>query len=141
LGQAELRDLAAADALEQVERQLRRTPRNPDELHDQLRLRGDLRGGEYDPALARPLLDERRVVRVRVAGEERLIAAEDAGRYRDALGAMPPGGLPEAFLEGGPQALLELVLRYAKGRGPFTTAEANERFGRDVEPELRELER
>ena len=29
---------------------------------------------------------ERRAVRVRVAGAERLIAAEDAGRYRDALG-------------------------------------------------------
>ena len=41
---------------------------------------------------------------VRVAGEERLIAAEDAGRYRDALGAMPPGGLPDVFLEGGPRS-------------------------------------
>ena len=36
---------------------------------------------------------------MRIAGEERLIAAEDAGRYRDALGAMPPSGLPDAFLE------------------------------------------
>jgi ATP-dependent Lhr-like helicase len=76
-----------------------------------------------------------------VAGEERLVAAEDAGRYRDALGAMPPGGLPDVFLEGGPDSLRELVLRYARGRGPFTTAEANERFGRDVEPLLVELER
>ena len=50
-------------------------------------------------ALAEPLVAERRAVRVRVAGEERLIAAEDAGRYRDALGAMPPCGLPEVFLE------------------------------------------
>ena len=33
-----------------------------------------------------PLEAERRAVRVRVGGEERLIAAEDAGRYRDALG-------------------------------------------------------
>src|SRR5205085_4644469 len=74
-------------------------------------------------------------------GDERRIAAEDAGRYRDGLGAMPPGGLPDAFLEGGPEALRELVLRYAKGRGPFTTVEANERFGRDVGPELHELER
>src|SRR5437868_4150205 len=141
LGQEELRDLLDRDAVEEVERDLRRAPRNPDELHDQLRLRGDLRAGEYDEAFARPLLDERRAVRVRVAGEERLIAAEDAGRYRDALGAMPPGGLPEAFLEGGPESLPELVLRFAKGRGPFTTAEANERFGRDVSPELHELER
>ena len=35
---------------------------------------------------------------------------------------MPPGGLPEAFLEGGPDSLRQLVLRFAKGRGPFTTA-------------------
>ena len=84
---------------------------------------------------------ERRAVWVRVAGEERLIAAEDAGRYRDALGAMPPSGLPDVFLEGGPESLSQLVLRFARGRGPFTTAEANARFGRDVEPELLELER
>ena len=36
---------------------------------------------------------------MRIAGEERLIAVEDAGRYRDGLGAVPPPGLPEAFLE------------------------------------------
>src|SRR5207248_6490306 len=58
LGQEELRDLLDRDAVEEVERDLRRAPRNPDELHDQLRLRGDLRAGEYDEALARPLLDE-----------------------------------------------------------------------------------
>src|SRR5438067_2428482 len=141
LGQEELRDLLDADAVDEVERELQRAPRNPDELHDQLRLRGDLRPGEYDGALARPLLDERRAIQVRVAGEERLIAAEDAGRYRDALGAMPPGGLPDVFLEGGPDSLRELGLRFARGRGPFTTAEANGRFGLDVEPVLRELER
>src|SRR5204862_1875750 len=141
LGQEELRDLLDRDALEEVERDLQRAPRTPDELHDQLRLRGDLRAGEYDEALARPLLDERRAVQVRVAGEERLIAAEDAGRYRDALGAMPPGGLPGAFLEGGPGSLQSLVLRFARSRGPFTTAQASEHFGLDVEPVLRALER
>ncbi len=106
-----------------------------------LRLRGDLRPGQYDPALAEPLLAERRAITVRIAGEERLVAAEDAGRYRDALGVMPPGGLPEAFLEADEDALESLVARFAKGRGPFTTAEANEHFGIDVEPVLRELER
>ena len=70
-----------------------------------------------------------------------MVAAEDAGRYRDALGAMPPGGLPETFLEGGEGSLSSLVVRFAKGRGPFTTAEANDHFGLDVEPLLRELER
>ncbi|MGH2920956.1 MAG: Lhr family helicase, partial [Gaiellaceae bacterium] len=44
-------------------------------------------------------------------------------------------------LEGGPDSFRELVLRYAKARGPFTTADANDRFGKDVEPLLRELER
>ena len=141
LGQEELRDLLDADAVAEVERQLRGTPTSPDQLHDRLRIRGDLRADEYDAELAAPLLAERRAVLVRVAGEERLIAAEDAGRYRDALGAMPPSGLPDAFLEGVPDALRQLLLRYAKGRGPFTTAEANDRFGRDVGDLLGELER
>ncbi|HKG09140.1 MAG TPA: DEAD/DEAH box helicase [Gaiellaceae bacterium] len=140
LGQEELRDLLDADAVADVERSLAGDPRNPDELHDVLRRRGDLRVGEFDEAQAAVLEAERRAIRIRVAGEERLIAAEDAGRYRDALGAMPPGGLPETFLEGGESSLRELVLRYAKSRGPFTTPDANERFGRDVEPILRELE-
>jgi ATP-dependent Lhr-like helicase len=141
LGQEELRDLLDPGAVDEVEAQLRGDPRNPDELHDLLRLRGDLRPGEYDEAQAAILLAERRAITARFAGEERLIAAEDAGRYRDALGAMPPGGLPEAFLEGGPDSLRQLVLRFARGRGPFTMAQANERFGRDVEPILQELER
>ena len=46
---------------------------------------------------------ERRAVEVRVAGEERWIAAEDAALYRDALGVPPPGGLPDSFLEPVPE--------------------------------------
>ena len=141
LGQEELRELIDPDALADVEQQLRGDPRDPDELHDVLRRRGDLRAGEYDEGQAAILLAERRALAVRFAGEERLIAAEDSGRYRDALGAMPPGGLPEAFLAGGPDSLRQLVLRFAKGRGPFTTAEAEERFGLALETLLHELER
>src|SRR5918995_4059252 len=109
LGQEELRDLLEPAALDQVEEQLRGDPRSPDQLHDLLLRRGDLRPGEFDAGLARPLEEERRAVRVRVGGEERLIAAEDAGRYRDALGAMPPAGLPDVFLEGGEEALAGLL--------------------------------
>ena len=109
LGQEELRDLIDPGALAEVEGQLRGDPRSPDELHDLLRRRGDLRDDEYDSELAEPLLTERRAVHVRVAGEQRLIAAEDAGRYRDALGAMPPGGLPEAFLEADDEPLHSLA--------------------------------
>ncbi len=120
LGQEELRDLLDPGALEQVEQSLTRQPREADELHDLLLRRGDLRRGEFDEAFAAVLETERRAVRVRVAGDERLIAAEDAGRYRDALGAMPPSGLPEAFLTGSDPAtaLQQLVHRWARGRGP-----------------------
>ncbi len=64
---------------------------------------------------------ERRACAIRLAGEQRVIAAEDAGRYRDALGAMPPSGLPEAFLEPVPDALRGLVARCARAHGPFHT--------------------
>jgi len=133
LGQEELRDLIDPAALEQVEEELRGSARSPDQLHDLLLRRGDLRSGEYDPTLAAPLEAERRVVRIKVGGEQRLIASEDAGRYRDAVGAMPPSGLPDAFLESGEDPLGALLVRYARGRGPFTTAEAAERFGLRVE--------
>jgi ATP-dependent Lhr-like helicase len=141
LGQEELRELIDPSALAEVEQQLAGDPRSPDDLHDLLRLRGERLAGEYDERLAEPLLQERRALRLRLGGAEAIIAAEDAGRYRDALGYMPPGGLPEAFLEGGERPLTSIVARFARGRGPFTTAEANARFGIDVEPVLRELER
>lgn len=139
LGQEELRDLLDADALEEVERQLAGDPRNADELHDVLRRTGHLRAGEYEPEQAEPLLRERRAIEVRVGGEDVLVAAEDAGRYRDALGAMPPGGLPSAFLEKVDEPLPSLLLRFARTRGPFTTAEAAGRFGLSVEAAEREL--
>jgi ATP-dependent Lhr-like helicase len=143
LGQEELRELIDPGALEQVEAELRGSPRNPDELHDLLLRRGDVRLGELDEALVAPLEAERRAVRVRVAGEERLIAAEDAGRYRDALGVMPPSGLPDSFLEGGEESLSWILRRYARGRGPFTTQEVAARFGLPhdrVESELGSLD-
>src|SRR5438046_4160039 len=105
LGQEELRELIDRDALAEVEHSLRPSPRDPDHLHDLLRLRGDLRPGEFDEAHAAILEAERRAIRVRLGGDERLVAAEDAGRYRDALGVMPPAGLPGAFPRGGPGAL------------------------------------
>ncbi len=135
LGQEELRELIDVDALADVEASLRPKPRNADELHDLLRLRGHQ--FEFDAGFAETLVRERRAFRFGDA----LAAAEDAGRYRDALGVMPPSGLPEAFLGGGPDSLQQLVRRFARGRGPFTTAQAKAAFGVDVEEELRALER
>jgi ATP-dependent Lhr-like helicase len=141
LGQEELRELIDPAALEQVEEELRGSAKSPDQLHDLLLRRGDLRAGEYDAALAEPLEAERRAVQVRVGGEPRLIAAEDAGRYRDAVGAMPPSGLPDVFLEAGEDPLGGLLVRYARGRGPFTTAEAAAHFGLSAERAEAELGR
>ena len=144
LGQEELRELIDPGALVEVEAELRGAPTSPDSLHDQLLRRGDLVPGEFDDALAGPLEAERRAIRIRFAGGERLIAAEDAGRYRDALGAMPPAGLPEAFLDAGEAPLRFVLVRFARGRGPFTTAEAVSRFGLTPErahDELAALER
>jgi ATP-dependent Lhr-like helicase len=141
LGQEELRELIDVDALAEVEASLRPFPRDSEALHDLLRLRGDLRVGEFDESHAAILEAERRAMRVRIAGEERLAAAEDAGRYRDGLGLMPPSGLPEVFLKPVADALRSLVARYARGRGPFTTGEVSAWFGVEVEEELRDLER
>ena len=128
LGAEELRDLLDREAIAEVESSLRGRARSADELHDLLLRRGDLAPGEFDESLAAELEAERRAIRVRIGGTPRLIAAEDAGRYRDAVGAMPPGGLPDAFLDPGDDPLAFVLVRFARGRGPFTTGEVTERF-------------
>jgi ATP-dependent helicase Lhr and Lhr-like helicase len=155
LGQEELRELIDPGALEEVEADLqRRSDRaraaNADGLHDILRAVGDLTPAEAQErsleavSAKRMLADlerERRAVAMRIGGEERWIAAEDAGVYRDALGAVPPGGLPDAFLEEGDEPLARIVRRYARTHGPFTTRRLADRYGVDPKPVLRELER
>ncbi|HEX2192201.1 MAG TPA: DEAD/DEAH box helicase [Acidimicrobiales bacterium] len=138
LGAEELRELihpAALDALEADLQALdeRRWARDADEAHDHLRRLGDLTRAELAARsvgdFADALLADRRAVEVRVAGEARLIAAEDAGRYRDALGADVPPGLPDAFLEPVDDPLGSLLGRWARTHGPFTTDEPAARFG------------
>ncbi|MFG1999584.1 DEAD/DEAH box helicase [Spirillospora sp. NPDC048911] len=87
---------------------------------------------EVDPRPARWLAEleqERRAIRVRIGGEERWAAIEDAGRLRDALGAPLPVGIPETFLEPVDDPLGDLVSRYARTHGPFRAASAASRFG------------
>ena len=133
LGAEELRELLDPGALADVEASLLPKPRNADDLHDLLRRAGDLRPGESDPGFAETLLRERRALRIRLADDERLIAAEDAGRYRDAFGVVPPGGLPGAFLEPVDDALASVLVRFARSRGPFTSAQAAARYGLALE--------
>ena len=84
-----------------------------------------LRGGTQ--AWLEQLRGERRAIALRVGGEQRWVAAEDAGLYRDALGAVPPSGLPEAFIADVPDAMERLVRRYARTHGPFETPRAARR--------------
>lgn len=89
------------------------------------------------------LRDQRRAAQVRIAGEPRWIAAEDAGLYRDALGCVPPAGLPDAFIGATEAPLEQLLRRYARTHGPFTSTEPARRFGlraAQLEPVLRLLE-
>ncbi|HEY5815337.1 MAG TPA: helicase-related protein [Solirubrobacterales bacterium] len=155
LGQEELRELIDPEALVEVEEQLQHRAeagraQDRDALQQVLRNLGDLTAEEcaervaegYSAAsMLEKLVAERRVASVRIAGEERYVAGEDAGLYRDALGVPPPPGLPESFLEDHPDAMRALVRRYARTHGPFPTAQLAARYGVDPTPALRELER
>ncbi len=157
LGQEELRDLIDPGALETLEADLqglseRSRARGPDGLHDLLRRIGDLSPAEIADRVTEPgaadawvedLISERRAARMRIGGEERVVAAEDAGRFRDGLGAMPPAGLPDAFLETVPGALSSIVARYARCHGPFHAIDVATRYALPagaVEPALAALE-
>jgi ATP-dependent helicase Lhr and Lhr-like helicase len=155
LGQEELRELIDPEALEEVEAQLQHRTEagragDRDALQQVLRNVGDLTAEECEERVAEgysaasmlaKLVDERRVALVRINGEERYIAGEQAGIYRDALGVPPPAGLPESFLAEQPDPLLAVVRRYARTHGPFPTAQLTARYGVDPTPALRELER
>ncbi|MDQ4089451.1 MAG: DEAD/DEAH box helicase, partial [Actinomycetota bacterium] len=128
LGAEELRELIHPEALEALEDSLqalddRWWARDADEAHDLLRRLGDLTVAELRARstgdFAGALVADRRAVEVRIAGESRLIAAEDAGRYRDALGVQTPPGLPEVFLAPVDDPLGSLLARYARTHGPF----------------------
>lgn len=141
LGQAELRELIDADALAELEAELAHTTeatqvRDADELHDLLRRRGDLTREEIESAAAtdpepwlQALADGLRAVEVRIAGEPRCIAAEDAALFRDALGVVPPPGLPAGFLEPPQRPLEQLLRRYARSHGPFRIEDLSTRYG------------
>ena len=143
LGRAELRELLDPEVLAEVEAELQwlapdRRARDAEAAADLLRLVGPLstdevreravEGADVESWMA-SLADVRRVVRVRMAGEDRWTAIEDIGRLRDGLGVPVPVGTPDAFLELPEDPLGDLVSRYARSHGPFTTSEVASRLG------------
>ncbi len=146
LGEAEIRQLLDAGALVEHERLLQRLSRpamHADAVHDMLLAIGDLsldelraRCAPTDRAetWAQELALARRVVALRVGGQMRFVAAEDAAKLSDALGLTLPAGLPAALLappKHRNQSMRDLVARYARTHGPFTEADVAGRFGLD----------
>ena len=145
IGDAELRDLLDARAIEALEADLqhlaeRLHARSTDAVHDMLLRLGDLSRAELEArtmpgvlSTAIPeLLQSRRSIEIRIAGDDRLVAAEDAARFRDALGVPIPPGLPAVLLEPVAEPLNDLIRRYARTHGPFHSAEVARRFGLGV---------
>ncbi len=143
LGRAELRELLDPDVLAEVESELQRLSperraRNAEGVADLLRQLGPLNPDEIVarcvdeadvPAWLDMLHASRRIVEVRMAGHERWAGIEDIGRLRDALGVPIPPGTPEAFTDAVADPLADLVARFARTHGPFTTAEVADRLG------------
>ena len=154
LGSAELRELLDPDAVHEIEAELQRLAENrlardAEGIADLLRVVGDLTAEEvtartsFDDTGAALLALEsaRRALQVRIAGEQRWVGVEDAGRLRDALGVAMPVGVPDAFLEPVADPLGDLVSRYARTHGPFVASDVAVRYGLGVSVVTTALER
>ena len=143
LGQADLRELLDPAVVEQTEAELQRLApgrlcRGLEGVADLLRTIGPLPAAEVAARCTEPgatagwlaeLGAQRRAIEVRIGGEARWAAIEDAGRLRDALGVPLPVGVPVAFTEPVADPLGDLVARYARCHGPFTAPAAAARYG------------
>ncbi|MFJ6016069.1 DEAD/DEAH box helicase [Streptomyces sp. NPDC092952] len=139
LGRAELRELLDTEVLTELERELQwltedRRIKDAEGVADLLRVLGPLTDQELAErgalsSWAPELATARRAIRVRIAGADHWAAIEDAGRLRDALGTALPVGVPEAFTEPVKDPLGDLLSRYARTHGPFTSTGAAARFG------------
>jgi ATP-dependent helicase Lhr and Lhr-like helicase len=155
LGEADLRELLDSDAIREVESAAQcltetTRARSADGIHDLLLKLGDLSRDELALRIAAPellshvdkLLRAHRLIELSIAGQPRLIAVEDAARYRDALQLRLPKSIPASLLVPIAQPLLELLRRYARTHGPFTIREIAARFSLNtaqIEPVLHQL--
>jgi ATP-dependent helicase Lhr and Lhr-like helicase len=155
LGDTDLRELLDSTALDEVEARLQSLDpeyraRHADGVHDLLLKLGDLSAAEIAArsenaevaSTITELTNSRRAVSVCIAREQRYIPVEYASRFRDALGTPLPPGLADVFLAQSEDPLREILRRYARTHGPFTTADISARYGlslANVEAGLRTL--
>ena len=151
LGETDLRELLDPEVVEHVDALLQRVAapvKDVEGTADLLREVGPLTSEEATGrgVLVRWLVElegSGRVVRMPVAGVERWCAVEDVARLRDGVGAVPPPGVPEVFLEPVVEPRRDLVSRFARTHGPFVPAEVAKRLGMTEDVALgvlRELE-
>ena len=142
LGEPAMRDLLEPEAVAGVEADLQslspeRRASGEDATADLLRRLGPLtpaavaaRSADADAnAILSRLERTRRVIRVTLHGEPHWAAVEDAGRLRDGLGVAVPPGIPAAHLEPGDDPVSDLVSRFARTNGPFTTEDVSAALG------------
>ncbi len=138
LGAEELRELLDPAVMAEVELELQRLTegrgaRDPDEVHDLLRVLGPLTttdiAARCAPAVppvehwVRDLVGARRAVEVRMAGRDVIADAADAARLRDAAGVSLPPGLAAAVAEPVQDPLGDLCVRWSRTHGPFVAAD------------------
>ena len=157
LGRAELRELLDPKVLAELEAELQRLApdrraRDAEAVADLLRLLGPLTTEEVTartvadsvtevPGWLTALHESRRIVEVRIAGQPQWAAVEDVTRLRDGLGVPVPPGTPDAFVEPVADPLADLVGRYARTHGPFTSTDVAERLGLGVAVAQQTLQR
>lgn len=142
---AALRDLLDPSVVERTYLELQRllperACRDADDVVDLLRTLGPLDTREIGERTQEPvrdqadgwlagLQDQRRIILVRIAGQDRWADAQDAARLRDALGVPLPPGVASIFTESVADPLGDLVVRYARTHTPFTASEVADRYG------------
>jgi ATP-dependent Lhr-like helicase len=142
LGRVELRELLDPEVIAATTRQLQhlsddRAARDAEGVADLLRLLGPLTEAELAERSTAAdvggwlegLRAARRALTVSFADQTWWVAIEDIGLLRDGVGVAVPVGVPAAFLESVADPLGELLGRYARTHGPFTTHDAAARFG------------
>lgn len=142
LGRVELRELLDPQVIASTARQLQhlsddRQARDAEGVADLLRVLGPLTEAEIAERCTTSevggwldgLLASKRALRVTYADQTWWVAVEDIGLLRDGVGVAVPVGVPTAFTESVDDPLGELLGRYARTRGPFTTHDAAARFG------------
>ena len=142
LGRVELRELLDPAVVASTSAQLQhltaeRAARDAEAVADLLRMLGPLTEAEIAERTTTDsvagwldgLHTAKRALPVTYAGQSWWAAAEDIGLLRDGVGAPVPVGVPTAFTESVDDPLGELIGRYARTHGPFSTAEVASRFG------------